>query len=61
MEGLTDQGSREDLTAETSVPVHAAPTGVLMPCCRRTVFEVPRSDRISVSPREVTCEGRPPE
>lgn len=41
-------------------PVHACPpegTGV-MPCCGRTPFEVPRTDRMT-STEPVTCTGVP--
>ncbi|MFE3326856.1 hypothetical protein [Streptomyces sp. NPDC059176] len=45
---------------EPTPVAHACPpkgSGV-MPCCGRTPFEVPRTDRISVDPFEVTC-GQP--
>lgn len=29
----------------------------MMPCCGRTPFEVPRTDRITLDPALVTCEG----
>jgi len=37
--------------------VHAAPVGGLSftPCCDRTMQELPRYDRISRQPQEVTC------
>lgn len=40
-------------------PVHACPSdggGGLMPCCGKTPFEVPRTDRMT-SDGEVTCRG----
>lgn len=45
---------------EPTPVAHACPpkgSGV-MPCCGRTPFEAPRTDRISVDPFEVTC-GQP--
>lgn len=37
--------------------VHAAPSAgdAFMPCCRRTPFSVPRSDRMTLDPYLVTC------
>jgi hypothetical protein len=42
-------------TAETAV--HACPPGDtgIMPCCGKTPFEVPRSDRMATDPGLVTC------
>lgn len=40
--------------------VHACPPdggGGLMPCCGRTPFEVPRTDRMTVQGELVTCKG----
>lgn len=42
-------------------PVHACPpdgAGVT-PCCGRTPFELPRTDRATTDPAHVTCPGRP--
>ncbi len=40
--------------------VHASPPNGLtrMPCCDRTPFEAPRTDRITTDPELVTC-GKP--
>lgn len=40
--------------------VHMCPPGDSgnMPCCGRTPFEVPRSDRMTVDSRLVTCAPR---
>lgn len=42
-------------------PVHACPPSGsgLMPCCRRTPFEVARTDRMTLDPSEVTCSADP--
>ena len=41
--------------------VHACPPDGLglMPCCGRTPFEVPRTDRLTLDPALVTCSGVP--
>jgi hypothetical protein len=42
--------------------VHAAPktgTGGIMPCCGRQALEVPRTDRMTLYPDEVTCVNPP--
>jgi len=43
------------------VIVHACPPDGLglMPCCGRTPFEVPRTDRLTLDPALVTCSGVP--
>jgi hypothetical protein len=33
--------------------------GGLMPCCGRTPFEVPRTDRMTLDPSLVTCHADP--
>lgn len=40
-------------------PVHACPPdgSGIMPCCGRTPFEVPRTDRMTSDPALVTCTG----
>jgi len=50
---------RDGLAPEPELSiVHACPPDLtsIMPCCGRTPFEVPRSDRITVD-GTVTCEG----
>ena len=44
------------------VVVHLSPSGneIVTPCCSRTVFELPRSDRITLTAELVTCKGRTP-
>lgn len=39
---------------------HACPPdgSGLTPCCERTPFELPATDRITSSPERVTCAGR---
>lgn len=46
----------ESADAESPV-VHMAPTPIedLTPCCGRTVFELPRDDRVTAMPERVTC------
>lgn len=41
-------------------PMHMCPPdgAVTMPCCGRTPFEVPRSDRMTIYSEDVTCKGR---
>lgn len=45
----------------TDGPVHACPPdgSSTMPCCGRTPFEVPPTDRMTVQPELVTCQGSP--
>jgi hypothetical protein len=40
---------------------HACPPqgGGVMPCCGKTPFEVPRTDRITLDPELITCKGGP--
>lgn len=39
--------------------VHQRPhSGVgLTPCCRKTIFEIPSTDRVTFNPSIVTCKG----
>jgi len=48
---------------EPAEVVHACPAkgAGVMPCCGRTPFEVPSTDRITSEPGNVTCAGVQPE
>jgi len=54
---MTDQtetaGARDEVT-------HRCPIGDdgWTPCCDRTPFELPRTDRITEDPALVTCQGK---
>lgn len=42
-----------------SETTHACPVGdgAFTPCCDRTPFELPRTDRMTLDPALVTCPG----
>lgn len=42
---------------------HACPIGdaVLTPCCNRTPFELPRTDRMTLNPALITCRQETPD
>lgn len=44
--------------AEGWTTIHRCPPGEsgLMPCCGKTPFEVPRSDRMTLDGAKVTCQ-----
>jgi hypothetical protein len=57
-----EEWTRAIATGRVSI-VHAVPLlgdGGLLPCCGRTPFEVPRTDRLAIDADLVTCPGRPP-
>ena len=51
-------------TVDQSAPetIHACPPdgSGLMPCCGKTPFELPRSDRMTANPAAVTCTPAAP-
>lgn len=53
--------AREALTVPepaTDGPIHRSPgSGALTPCCGRSPFELPRTDRMTVDSDLVTCRG----
>lgn len=59
----TDRARREAESARTGETVHMAPggfpdSGGFTPCCHRSPFELPQTDRLTVGPELVTCKGR---
>lgn len=61
-EAILGSATPEVPTPGPAPVAHACPqkgSGV-MPCCALTPFEVPRTDRISIDPFEVTCGQRTP-
>lgn len=61
-EALSTEGAGDVLQAIARLQagiVHRAPAGGfgLMPCCGRTPFEMPRTDRVSGMDVVVTCRG----
>lgn len=46
----------------SSMTIHLCPPkgSGLMPCCNRTPFEVPRTDRMTLERRNVTCHALAP-
>ena len=64
LERVRARADRERRTAEEARVgrpeiVHMAPAGSgFTPCCRRSPFELPQTDRLTVGPELVTCKGR---
>lgn len=60
-DGLEDLevGAMAGLTEEQETVHRCPPKGSgIMPCCDKTPFEVPRTDRMTVDPALVTCGGQ---
>lgn len=57
-EELADATAKLDREARGEVAIHACPPkgAALTPCCQRTPFELPRTDRITVLPEKVNCD-----
>lgn len=49
--------TQPEIEEQSGAPIHAVPPcgSGLMPCCKKTPFEVPGTDRITNEPDRVTC------